>query len=83
MTVSGIIYYSIVMRYDIRVVPNAKQKKVVKEPGRLKVYLTVSPVDGKANKALLELLAEYFSVRKKQVRIVKGQKNRNKVVEIV
>ena len=83
MTVEAIIYYSIIMRYNIRVVPNAKQNKVVKEVGRLKVYLTAPPVDGRANMALVEFLAAHFSVRKKQVRIVKGQKNRDKVVEII
>lgn len=68
--------------YNIRVVPNAKQNKAVKEAERLKIYLTSPPVDGKANKALIKFLAEHFSVKRKQVKIIRGQKNRDKVVEI-
>lgn len=67
---------------QVRVTPNAKQNKIVDEGERLKVYLTASPTDGKANKALIELLATHFGVKKSSVRIVKGEKSRNKVVEI-
>ena len=70
------------MQLNIRVIPNARKNKVVIDEDRVKVYLTALPVKGKANKALIEFLAEHFDVRKKQVRIVKGQKNRDKVVEI-
>ncbi|MEO0130396.1 MAG: DUF167 domain-containing protein, partial [candidate division WOR-3 bacterium] len=48
----------------IRVIPNAKKNEVVKEENRLKVYLTAPPIEGKANKALIEILAEYFNVKK-------------------
>ena len=81
------------MRLTIKVVPNAKQNKLVQEAGRLnpvplgnryrvKVYLTAPPVDGKANKALIEFLAEYYKVKKSAVRILRGEKGREKVVEI-
>ena len=68
------------MKINIRVVANAKQNKVIQEEGRLKVYLTAPAVDGKANKALIEILSEYFKVKKRQIQIVGGSKNRNKVV---
>jgi uncharacterized protein len=61
------------MRLNIKVIPNAKQNKLVEEPGRLKVYLTAPPVDGKANKALIAFLAEHFQVKKSAIRIVRGQ----------
>lgn len=67
---------------NIRVIPNAKQNKIVAEANRLKVYLTAPPVEGKANKALVEFLAEHFGVKKKQVRIVRGERGRDKVVEV-
>lgn len=69
--------------YNIRVIPNAKQNKVVQETGCLKVYLTSPPVEGKANKASIEFLAKHFSIKRKQVKIIQGQKNRDKVVEIL
>ena len=81
------------MRLNIKVIPNAKQNKLVHEAGRdnpvplgnryrVKVYLTAPPVDGKANKALIEFLSEYYKVKKSAVRILRGEKGREKVVEI-
>ena len=71
------------MIVTIRVVPRAKQNKVVKEAGRLKVYLTAPPVEGKANDLLIEVLAEHLGVKKKQLRLVRGEKGRDKVVEVL
>ena len=70
------------MRYTIRVIPRAKQNKVVEEDGRVKVYLIAPPVEGRANQALIEVLAAHFQVRKGEIRIVRGEKSRDKVVEI-
>lgn len=66
----------------IKVIPNAKKSKVVEREGRLKVYVNAPPVEGKANNALIEVLAGHFNVRKSSVRVVKGEKSKEKVVEI-
>ncbi|MFA5840209.1 MAG: DUF167 domain-containing protein [Candidatus Margulisiibacteriota bacterium] len=71
------------MRLNIKVIPNAKQSKLVQEAGNYKVYLTAPAVEGKANEALIEFLAEHFKVKKKQIAIVRGEKSRNKLVEIL
>jgi uncharacterized protein (TIGR00251 family) len=70
------------MKLKVRVVPKAKQNKLVEEDGRLKVYVTAPPVEGKANKALIEYLMEHFKVKRRQITIVQGQKSRDKFVEI-
>jgi uncharacterized protein (TIGR00251 family) len=70
------------MRFNVKVIPNAKQNRIVAEPGRLKVYLTAPPVDGKANRALIELLAEHFNVKRSAVRILCGETGREKVAAI-
>ncbi len=70
------------MRFNVRVIPKAKQNKIVEEQGRLRAYLTAPPIEGKANEALIEALAEHFRVKRRQVRIVRGQKSRDKTVEI-
>jgi uncharacterized protein (TIGR00251 family) len=70
------------MRVKVRVIPRAKQNKVVEEAGRLKVYLTAPPVEGKANAVLIELLAGHFGVKKRDVAILKGEKGREKIVSI-
>ncbi len=69
-------------KVSVKVVPNAKQDRAVEESGRLKVYLTAPAVEGKANKALVEFLADWYNVKKSRVRIIKGEKSREKVVVI-
>ncbi|MBU0573225.1 MAG: DUF167 domain-containing protein [Candidatus Margulisiibacteriota bacterium] len=66
------------MKLEIKVVPNAKRNEM-KEG---KVYLNAPAVEGKANQALVEFLAEHFHVKRRDVKIVKGIKSRSKVVEI-
>lgn len=66
----------------IKVIPNAKKNKVVESEGLFKVYVNAPAVEGKANKALFAVLSEYFNVRKSSIKIVRGEKSREKVVEI-
>jgi len=70
------------MVLKVRVIPKASRNFIKEENGYLKVYLTRPAQDGLANKQLLDLLAEYLGVRKYQIRIVRGDKTRNKVIEI-
>lgn len=67
---------------NVKVIPNAKKAKIVEITGGLKIYVLAPAVDGKANKALVEILAGYFSVRKSSVKIIRGDISRNKVIEI-
>jgi len=69
-------------KLNIKVIPNAKHNKLVEEPGRLKVYLTAPAVEGKANDALIEYLSEHFKIKKNRISIIRGLKNREKVIEI-
>lgn len=69
------------MRRKIKVIPNAKKNEVLEEEGILKVYVKSPPVRGKANKAVIELLAEFFKVKKRDIKIIKGEKSREKVIE--
>lgn len=50
--------------------------------GRLRVHLNAPPVDGAANKALIELLAEAFGVPKSRVELLAGHSGREKRVAI-
>ena len=66
----------------VRVIPNAGKNEVKKFGAGYKVYLTASPVEGKANKMLLKVLAEEFSVKKSQISIARGINSRDKVIRI-
>jgi uncharacterized protein len=71
------------MQINVKVIPGAKKNLLKEENASYKVYLTAPPVEGKANKALIEFLAEYFKVKKNQIEITKGLKSRNKTVNIL
>jgi len=76
------------MKLSIKVIPNAKQNKLIEVASlmagqkAIKVYLTAPAVDGKANKALIDFLSEYYAVKKSSIKIVRGETSRNKIVDI-
>lgn len=70
------------MRVSVKVIPNAKKAGVASEGETLKVKLISPPSDGKANKELLEILSAHYSVPKSRIKIVRGEKSRNKILEI-
>lgn len=69
-------------KIKIKVIPNAKKAKVLQAGELFKVYVNAPAVDGKANKALIEVLSEHFNIRKSAIKIVRGEKSREKIVEI-
>lgn len=72
------------MLIKCRVIANAKEVGIVRQPdGSYKIRLNVKPIEGKANKKLIEVLAEHFKVSKSSVSIVMGETSRNKTIEIV
>lgn len=70
-------------RFEVKVSPGSKKNSCQwLGPLSLKMHLTAPAVDGKANGALLENLCEIFSVRPRQIKMVRGEKNRVKIVEV-
>jgi hypothetical protein len=68
---------------EILVQPRASRTKVVGEhQGRLKLALAAPPVEGEANRALVELLARLLGVRKADVTIEHGEAGRRKTVRV-
>jgi len=70
------------MRVQIKVIPNAKKEAVEEKDGVLVVRVKAVPEKGKANEAVVKLLAKHFKVAKNEVKIVRGMAGRNKIVEI-
>jgi len=71
------------LRLDILVVPRASRTAVGPLVGdRLRVAVTAPPVDGEANAAVIDALAEAFSVRRSSVTIVRGERGRRKTVAV-
>jgi len=70
------------MRIKVKVVPGSSQHCLKEENGLYKAYIHSSPEKGKANKELVEMLAEHFEVSKSKVTIVRGASTREKTIEI-
>jgi uncharacterized protein (TIGR00251 family) len=70
-------------RLEIYVQPRASKTEIVGIHGTaLKVRLAAPPVDGAANQALIEYIADRLSVSKSSVRLIAGATNRRKIIEV-
>ena len=70
------------MRTTVKVITNAKKESVEEKDGVYVVRVKAVPEKGKANEAVVKLLAKHFKVAKNKIKIVRGLTGRNKVVEI-
>ncbi len=71
------------MKFKITVKPNARKNAVVRaDDGTLIVCVVVPPIDGKANKMVVELLSEYLEKPKRCISIISGFRGKNKIIEI-
>jgi uncharacterized protein YggU (UPF0235/DUF167 family) len=69
---------------SVRAKPGAHQTKLMPlptpNPDHLEIMLASRPVDGAANRALEEFVAGVFGGRRSGVRVVRGERGREKVV---
>jgi uncharacterized protein (TIGR00251 family) len=71
------------LRIWATVKPLAKTESVTRiTGGEFLVSVHAPAQDGKANQAIIKLLAEHFSVPKSTIKIVRGQFSRKKLIEI-
>ena len=71
------------MHISVKVKPRSSQEKIeVIDKDSLVVWLKNPPVENQANLGLIKLLAKYFKVAKTQIKIIRGEKSKNKIVEI-
>lgn len=71
------------VRFAVMVQPRASRSEIVGVHGdAMKIRLSAPPVDGAANEALVELIADVLGVGRRAVRIVSGETSRSKVVEV-
>ena len=71
------------MRIEVWVKPRAKKTEVEKQAdGKFVVKVKEPANEGKANQAVIEVLAKYFAIPKQAVTIVRGRTSRNKLIEV-
>jgi len=70
-------------QFLLRVQPRASRNAIAGLRGdAVKLAITAPPVDGKANQAVVEFLAELMDVSKSSVVIVSGETGRNKLIAV-
>ena len=68
----------------VRLTPRGSKNEILGWDGdTLRIKVMAPPVEGAANKALVEFLAEKFGVKRGQVSIVSGERSREKTLRIV
>ncbi len=65
---------------SLRISPNAKKNEIVKDGDIVKVKITAQPIDGKANKSLVEFLSKNFKIPKTSIKILKGETSKDKTI---
>ena len=68
--------------FKIRVIPRASRDELVLENETLKLRITTPPVDGKANKHLIDFISKLLKIKKSSISIVSGVGSRIKSLKI-
>jgi uncharacterized protein (TIGR00251 family) len=71
------------MKIKVAVIANSKKLQINKiDEFNYKVKVDAEAIKGKANERLIGVFAEYFKVKKSQIKIIKGLTSKNKIMEI-
>lgn len=70
------------MKIRVKVTPNSKVNEVIREDDMFLVRVKEPAKEGKANRAVIKLLADYFGVPQRQIDISSGFSSRNKVINV-
>ena len=70
-------------RVRLRAVPNARKSEIVGVHGdAIKVKVAAPALEGRANEALVEFIAEKLGVARRDVTLSSGEKSRDKVIAV-
>ena len=68
---------------QVRIHPGAHRNAIQSiHDGALKISLTTSPVDGRANQALIAFLSDRLNIPKARITLISGATNRSKTLRI-
>ena len=65
---------------NIKIVPNSSKNDIIVEDEFVKVKITAQPIEGKANRALIEFLSKKFKIPKTSIDIIKGETSKDKIL---
>lgn len=67
---------------EIKVTAGAKSDSFKRENGNYFLRIKAKAVEGKANKAVIEFLSKELNIKKKDIEIIRGEKNSKKIISI-
>ncbi|MBN1691374.1 MAG: DUF167 domain-containing protein [Dehalococcoidia bacterium] len=70
------------MKIGVKVHPHSMRDEMVKQGNEYIVRVKAMAIDGKANEAVIEVIAKHFKVPKSNVKIITGQTGRNKIIDV-
>jgi uncharacterized protein (TIGR00251 family) len=71
------------MKISVVVHPNSRNPRVREGLAKiLHVYVNAPPLDGRANKAVIEALSKFFGTKKSKIVLLRGSKSKVKIFEI-
>ena len=71
------------MKIFVKVKPKAKEEKVIKVSAtNFKVWVREVPEKGKANRAVIKALADYFKIGQSDIKIISGSTSKLKIIEL-
>jgi len=71
------------MKIKVRVFTRSAKEEVAQKSDGYTVRVKAAPQDGKANEAVIRLLARHFGVARSAIRITSGLTVRNKIIEVL
>jgi hypothetical protein len=68
----------------VRITPRASRNEIheILDDGTVKIRITAPPVDGQANKAIIDFLSDVLNVPKSKLEIVAGQTGKDKIIAV-
>ena len=70
------------MKIEVKVTAGAKSNSFKFENGAYSIRIMAKAIDGKANKAIIDFLADDLNIKKRDVEILKGEKSSKKIISI-
>lgn len=70
------------MNIEIKVIPNAKKEMLKYENGIYTLKVLAAAIDNKANEAVINFFRKELKIKKGNIKIVRGEKSRQKIIAI-
>lgn len=72
------------MLIKVKVFPNSKKEKIVqKSKNSFEISVKDKPLKGMANRSVIKALVSYLNISRKDIQLIKGVRQRNKIFKII